>query len=49
MSKSYTHFVDLAKEVQPPDDGILTRTLFSDDNVKAVIFGFGKGEVSIAV
>ena len=44
MSQSYTHITDLAKEVDPPDDGILTRTLFNDDNVKAVIFGFGQGE-----
>ena len=44
MSQSYTHIVDLAKEVEPPEDGILTRTLFNDDNVKAVIFGFGQGE-----
>jgi quercetin dioxygenase-like cupin family protein len=41
---TYTHFVDLAKEVEPPADGILTRTLFNDDHVKAVIFGFGQGE-----
>lgn len=44
MSKSYTHIIDLAKEVDPPEDGILTRTLFNDDAVKAVIFGFGQGE-----
>lgn len=44
MSNNYTHIVDLAKEVEPPQDGILTRTLFNDDHVKAVIFGFGKGE-----
>ena len=45
MTKSYTHIIiDLAKEVEPPQDGILTRTLFNDDDVKAVIFGFGKGE-----
>ncbi len=44
MSQSYTHITDLAKEVQPPDEGILTRTLFNDDNVKAVIFGFGQEE-----
>ena len=29
----YTHIIDLAKEVAPPDDGILTRTLFNDDQV----------------
>ena len=44
MSDNYTHIIDLAKEVEPPEDGILTRTLFNDDHVKAVIFGFGKGE-----
>ncbi len=44
MSKSYTHIIDLAKEVEPPDDGILTRTLFNDDDVKAVMFGFGQGQ-----
>ena len=44
MSHNYTHIIDLAKEVEPPEDGILTRTLFNDDHVKAVIFGFGQGE-----
>ena len=34
----------MAKEVEPPEDGILTRTLFNNGNVKAVIFGFGQGE-----
>lgn len=44
MQNSYTHIVDLATEVEPPADGIHTRTLFNDDDVKAVIFGFGQGE-----
>lgn len=44
MSASYTHIVDLAKEVEPPVDGILTRTLYNDDDAKAVIFGFGEGQ-----
>ena len=44
MGHSYTHFVDLAAEVEPPEDGILTRTLFNDEHVKAVIFGFGRGQ-----
>ena len=44
MSDNYTHIVDLAKEVEPPEDGILTRTLFNDDDLKAVIFGFGQAE-----
>ena len=41
---NYTHIIDLAKEVEPPEDGILTRTLFNNEDVKAVIFGFGQGE-----
>ncbi len=44
MNNSYTHIVNLAKEVKPPSDGILTRTLFNGDDVKAVIFGFGQDE-----
>src|SRR5471032_18719 len=40
----YTHINDLAKEAQPPDKGILSRTLYNDDRLKAVIFGFGPGE-----
>jgi quercetin dioxygenase-like cupin family protein len=40
----YTHTLDLAKEVQPPDKGILSRTLFNDDRLKAVLFGFAQGE-----
>jgi len=44
MSPNYTYFVDLAHEVEPPQDGILTRTLHSDDDLKVVIFGFAEGE-----
>ena len=44
MQNNYTHFIDLGKEVEPPEDGILTRTIFNDDDLKAVIFGFGAGE-----
>jgi quercetin dioxygenase-like cupin family protein len=40
----YTQFLDLAKEVQPSDKGILSRTLFSEDRLKAVLFGFAHGE-----
>src|SRR5213082_1670707 len=35
---------DLAQEAQPPDKGILSRTLFSDDRLKVVLFGFAQGE-----
>jgi len=44
MTTTYTHFLDLAKEVQPPDKGILSRTLFNHDRLKTVLFGFGQGE-----
>jgi quercetin dioxygenase-like cupin family protein len=44
LNENYTRIIDLAKEVEPPEDGILTRTLFNDNDVKAVIFGFGQGE-----
>jgi quercetin dioxygenase-like cupin family protein len=44
MTTTYTHFGDLAKEAQPPDQGILSRTLFNDDRLKAVVFGFAQGE-----
>lgn len=44
MTTSYTHILDLAKEAEPPADGILSRTIFNDDRFKAVIFGFGKDE-----
>ena len=41
MTNSYTHILDLSKEAEPPSDGILSRTIFQDDFVKAVVFGFG--------
>jgi quercetin dioxygenase-like cupin family protein len=41
---TYTHISDLAKEVQPPEKGILSRTIFNDEKVKAVIFGFAQDE-----
>ena len=40
----YTVFLDLAKEVEAPEKGILSRTVFSDDRLKAVAFGFAQGE-----
>jgi quercetin dioxygenase-like cupin family protein len=44
MAMTYTHFSDLVKEVQPPDKGTLSRTLFNNDRMKAVAFGFAQGE-----
>jgi quercetin dioxygenase-like cupin family protein len=44
MTTSYTHILDLVKEAEPPADGILSRTAFQDDQIKAVVFGFGQGQ-----
>ena len=44
MTTTYTHILDLAKEAEPPADGILSRTLFQDDRIKAVVFGFAQGQ-----
>jgi hypothetical protein len=44
VTTAYTHISDLAREVQPPDKGILSRTLDSDDRLKAVALDFAPGE-----
>ena len=36
--------VDLATAVSPPADGIISRTMYQDDRLKAVLFGFGMGQ-----
>jgi quercetin dioxygenase-like cupin family protein len=41
---TYTHILDLATAAEPPADGILSRTLFEDHQIKAVVFGFGQGQ-----
>jgi quercetin dioxygenase-like cupin family protein len=43
-SADYKYLFDLAKEAPPPADGILSRTIFDDERVKAVVFGFAQGE-----
>jgi quercetin dioxygenase-like cupin family protein len=44
MTTTYTHILDLVKEAEPPADGILSRTIYQDDQVKVVVFGFGQGQ-----
>ena len=44
MSTAYAHVVDIAKKAEPPEDGILTRTIFDNEQIKVVMFGFGRGE-----
>jgi quercetin dioxygenase-like cupin family protein len=41
---AYAHIPDLAREAGPPADGILNCTVFQDDRLKAVVFGFGRGQ-----
>ncbi len=44
MSPTYTYIADLAAQVDIPADGILSRTLYSDDQVKVVLFAFDAGQ-----
>ncbi|NJM06952.1 cupin domain-containing protein [Candidatus Gracilibacteria bacterium] len=37
-------FQDLAAEVVLPEDGTMSRTLYQDDGLKAVLFGFAAGQ-----
>ncbi|HSB17609.1 MAG TPA: cupin domain-containing protein [Bryobacteraceae bacterium] len=43
-NSTYTHIADLIKEVEIPVNGILSRTLYNDDRLKVVIFGFAAGQ-----
>jgi quercetin dioxygenase-like cupin family protein len=40
----YNYFADVASEVEPPVDGTLSRTLYQDDRIKVVLFGFAAGQ-----
>ena len=44
MSLPYTYLPDLARTVEIPRDGILSRTVYSDPAVSVVMFGFDGGE-----
>ena len=41
---NYTLVQDLAGSIEPPADGTLSRTLFQDERLKAVLFGFSAGQ-----
>ncbi len=40
----YTFIRHLPGEVTIPDNGILSRTIYGDDRIKAVMFGFDTGQ-----
>ena len=40
----YTFFENIETEVPIPENGILSRTLFNDEAVKVVAFGFSPGQ-----
>ena len=44
MKTGYTHLTDIASLVEIPPDGILTRTLYDDEQVKVILFGFDAGQ-----
>lgn len=44
MNPPYLYFADLAREVSPPVNGILSHTLYQDAKLKASLFGFAAGQ-----
>jgi len=41
---SYKLIQDILAEVQVPADGILSRTMYQDDHLKIIAFGFAAGQ-----
>ena len=39
----YTSLRDVLTEIEPPEKGMLSHTLFNDDNMKIILFGFAPG------
>lgn len=44
MTTPYLLLPNLAVEVEPPSDGTLSRTLYQDERLKVVLFGFAQGQ-----
>jgi quercetin dioxygenase-like cupin family protein len=45
METKYTHFEDIAKAVESiPTESIVSRTVYRDDGLKAIVFGFAPGQ-----
>jgi quercetin dioxygenase-like cupin family protein len=44
MTILFTLLADLADQVETPADGTLSRTIYQDERLKAVLFGFSAGQ-----
>jgi quercetin dioxygenase-like cupin family protein len=44
MDLTYHYIANLAAEVDIPKNGILSRTIYTDEQIKVSIFGFDKGQ-----
>jgi len=44
MNPRHFFAADLIAEIEIPKQGILSRTLYNDDQVKLVLFGFSEGQ-----
>jgi len=43
MRDRYTHIIDLAKQIERPQEGIPNHTVLQNDDVKAVVMMFAQG------
>ena len=44
MPIEQAQIINLLDAVEPPGDSIISRTVFQDDQLKVVLFGFGEGQ-----
>jgi quercetin dioxygenase-like cupin family protein len=44
VSTDLPQIINLLEAAQPQPDSIISRTVFQDDRLKAVLFGFGEGQ-----
>jgi quercetin dioxygenase-like cupin family protein len=44
MTVPYTLLADLVTQVETPADGTLSRTIYHDERLKVVLFGFSAGQ-----
>ena len=44
MTKPYELLTDLARQIEVPTDGTLSRTIHQDERIKVVLFAFSAGQ-----